>query len=299
MERDEPQEQPALYELLDPELPDRLEPQSERATRCLFCKAIEEHTPEVLRSLQDDVLPFYRALSIEVAKRTYANLGLQPLGLKGLEINPLFDTGHLPVTWWAVQSGMYEGNEAFALWKALRKWSEKYHLTEEWLRDLALHTLFYWREKVAGKPLDLLWHQLPSIEGVFDGQGDEIEFSSGAGQEFSNEGWNVGDQAWHEYRNFLRAAFDQFLADYHRRTIKQAVLGGWSKADDIRDNQQRFKWLALNLVKGLNPTEILKSFPWLNVSPSNIAKQMTLTAQQVGVTHRSSKGRPRKSESPS
>jgi hypothetical protein len=274
--------------LPDGKLPTRLEPFHDSYPRYLFYKALEEHTPEVLEHLRDDVLPAYAALTLVKSKQSYSKVGLRPAERVGLslDIDPGF-ASDLPISWWSVEQGASETQEALDLHTALTKWSSQFHLTNEWLLDLALHTLFHWREKKEeGQPVRLRWHRLPfGGMGAFDGWAPEFELTQ--------DGWDLNDEDWPQFRKRVQNAFEKSLNDYREQTTLIALNGGWRRAPDIRDSKQRFKWLALWQVKGWSAKEILE---WcqLKVNASNVEKQVKTSAEQAGVTlRRPQKGRRR------
>jgi hypothetical protein len=285
---------PALPLLALPEgkLPTHLEPFTDSRPRYLFYKALEEHTPEVLEHLRDNVLPVYQNLSVQIAEKSYAHIGLRPMKRKqkdkldrrGLDIEPGFNSD-LPVCWWEVEQGASKTQEALILHKAIQEWSEKFCLRDEWLHDLALHTLFHWRElRESGKPIAVRWYRLPfDGMGLFDGLGEEFVFWQ--------QSWNLAEEDWHECKKRLQQAFKAFLDEYHRQTVVLAVRGGWSQSPKIVDTRERFKWLALWQVKGWSAIKILGRCH-LKVNPSNVEKQVKASAKQAGVTlRRSRRGR--------
>jgi hypothetical protein len=268
----------------------RLEPFTEVLARHLFCKAMEAHTPEVLHRLCDDVLPAYQAVTVEIAKRSYTKGRLRPIGDGGLDIDPAF-TSELPVTWWAVERGALRTPEVAALCEAINKWSRQFNLGDEWLRDLALHTLYHWRQCVdSGKTIRLQWCRLPfGGMGVFDGRGEEFHFK--------HPGWNLHDEDWTEFKKGVRKAFETLLEEYRATVAGQARRGGWAEAPTIVDDRLRFQWLAWAKVRGWNAMRILEESNRIQTDISNVSKQVKLSAKQAGVVLRSLKGRPKKSES--
>jgi hypothetical protein len=282
---------PALPLLVLPEgkLPTRLEPFTDSRPRYLFYKALEEHTPEVLEHLRDNVLPVYQNLSVQIAEKSYAHIGLRPMKRKqkdkldrrGLDIEPGFNSD-LPVCWWEVEQGASKTPEASALYKAIREWSETFRLSDEWLLDLALHTLFHWTQRLElEKPIALRWHRLPfEGMGLFDGLGEEFVFRQ--------PGWNLNEGDWYDCKKRLQQAFKDFLDRHHRQTVVLAVRGGWSQGPKIVDTRERFKWLALWQVKGWSAIKILGRCH-LKVKPSNVEKQVKASAKQAGVTLRLSR----------
>jgi hypothetical protein len=169
----------------------------------------------------------------------------------------------------------------------MKNWSEQFRLTDEWVRDLALHTLFRWRQRAeSGKPVQLRWQRLPfgANFGLFNGQGKAFLFQ--------HPGWNLDVDDWQEFKRSVESSFKSFVAKYHRNTVAQAYAGGWGEAPDIRE-QLRFKWLALWQVKGLSAIKIL-AWSRQKVNPSNVEKQVKRSAKQADITLRPSKAGPRK-----
>jgi hypothetical protein len=267
-------------------LPTRLKPIYQSRARYLFCKAVEKDTPEVLKRLRNEVLPAYCALAIEVAQKSYSKVGLRPSERMkdALDIDPEF-TSDLPVCWWVVECGASETTQAQTLYSAMKNWSEQFRLTDEWVRDLALQTLFRWRQRAeAGEPVLLQWQRLPVGEyGLFDGRGEDFFFR--------HPGWNLRDD-WQNFKKSVEVAFKKIVVDYHRQVVIRAYAGGWEEAPDIRE-QLRFKWLALWQVRGLSAIKIL-SWSYLKVNPSNVEKQVKLSAKQADITLRPPKAGPRK-----
>ena len=279
---------PAHSELPDI-LPESFVENTHDRARWLFEKALAEDVQEVLESLEKDVLPSYLALSPEIAKRSFLDpTTLRQLGsfaINGM-IHPEFEPQDgLPVRSKSLERGANRSPEALQAYKALENWTARFELRDEWLRDLAVATLYGWAvDKRSKKPITRRWRHLPEVTTVAIYEGPNVEFVC--------PGWDLGRESWPEFLKRARKLFNDQLDSYRRDVTRSALDGGWDLAPDIRE-QQRFRWLAWYQTLGWSASTILNcKCRGLDVTENNVLKQIQISAQQATVTLRPSrKGR--------
>ncbi|MGZ3566024.1 MAG: hypothetical protein ACXWM4_10865, partial [Gemmatimonadaceae bacterium] len=94
--------------------------------RLEFIQKIEELAQEVLVSLAESVRPAYERLRTEIGEGELLSLNAETL-----------------------RSLAKHGRKDFgALLEGLEDWIDRYHLDAEWVRNMALRTLFHWTGKI-------------------------------------------------------------------------------------------------------------------------------------------------------
>jgi hypothetical protein len=159
-----------------------------------------------------------------------------------------------------------------ALDKALTEWARKFNLTDSWLLDLSLQTLYRW-ESNASALQDLHWadrgYETPPV----------ILTSEEARFHFSDPGWLPAHETWRQYEAKIKSNFNHQLEEYKSRTVNLAEGRGFEQQPEVR-NPNHFKWLARYQVLGESPSKIADHF---NVPDENtIWRAVTKTADQIG-----------------
>ena len=183
-----------------------------------FMTAIKKWRPFVLRTLRDKVLPLY--LELPWDKRLFGYGDAKGRGLP------------VVLSWDQMQSKALHNDKIASVCEALREWSKRYHLTDEWLLDAALATLHQWRQFPPSK--DLGWGPDYGVPPFFP---PDICFRA-PGINQTHEEWNKGKKA-------AMDQFEAYLENEHRPVnVKALRAAGWRESTEIRE-PIRFRWAAM------------------------------------------------------
>lgn len=248
------------------------------ALRQAFLRKVEELTPEVLQGLLDTVLPAYRAASQE---------------------------GVLPAPKWDRQR--WEGVDATAhphtaqLRTALLAWGARYHLTDDWLLDVALNTAWQqheWREETAERRKERdQWEQagteLPrEALAALDPPPQPTSFAAVPFSDiepvtpfaFEHEQWVPQWRTWHEYEAGLRNAFEDAVLRYRRAREAEAARRGLRQSPEKRDIDRHLAWLVQFQVDGQTYNEIASGLGGANLR--TVQRAVRDMARLTGLTLR-------------
>ena len=258
--------------------------------RYLFKQALRKETPGVLKSLADDVLPAYLAITPEIARQSYKPAIHPTVHARSSGFIAAIDGNQLPLYWWSIQAGTNESLEAAELKSKLWKWAERFHLSDEWLLDVAAQTLYFWRERKDQNEIGSSWGHLPTQ--VFSSIGlDECEF------ELPADAWDLDTEQWEEFETRVTEELLSRLAAYKERILSLAIDRGYERAPIIK-NEEHFRWLALYQVQGSSPKDIANHFRIEIRSAENIQntvlKAVRQKAKLISLTLRDSKAQSRK-----
>ena len=248
--------------------------------RYLFKQALRKETPEVLESLAEDVLPAYRAITPEIARQSYKPAIRPTVHVVLPASSQPIDGNQMPLFWWSIEAGAGESPEAAELKSKLWKWAERFHLTDEWLLDVAAQTLYSWRDP-NNKTIGANWGHLPTQ--VFGSISvDECKF------EIADIGWDVEVEPW---QTFEARITKQFQSQLREQMLMLAEEQGYEPAPQIR-NKKHFDWLAMYQVCGFSPKDVANHFQIetrraLNVQ-NTVWKAIEEKAAQISLTLRKS-----------
>lgn len=252
------------------------------ALRQAFLSKVAALAPEVRRTLLGTVLPPYRKATNEGAiprlwrwdRRRWEDLD--------------------PTTY----------PQTAALRSALLGWGERYHLTDDWLLDVALGTVWErheWDKEIAERRLErkqwkqemaqrrqnglpwmplMLGHRPPKPAGFADVPFADMEyvipFAFGRQVGFSHAGWVPQWKRWTEYEALLSSAWNHTLAELHR---------AW--ADAVREYRQAREQEAKQRGMSLSPVkhETERHMEWL-VRWQVLRQDRWEIARACGLTYR-------------
>lgn len=281
-----------------------------------FLYAIQRHVPEILRSLEHDVLPLYLPLYVATApamRPWYGWTEGRKLVSPGTPVTDIPDHEIEVIT-----------PEAVKARQAVISWAEDYHLGpsnfereglpgDTWFLERAHDTLRYWCHRrysdtrgKAWSPLgasDMLRFELSQRNAerkaeVFDpGKVRPLRFSSAPtiAIHFPSYEWqpdgeleaDLEDRIIANVRHWLRQhiAYGKAVAQQHR----------WEPTLEKRELENHLKWVVLYQVKELNFTEVAKC---VHRNRRHVTNEISNTAELIGIILRPARrGRPKKQDS--
>lgn len=263
-----------------------------------FLDALEMDTPEVLETLRDDVFPIYCALPRELKRQTSHGPKIERMvnTIGWLYPNDPPETEILRLPDLLTYSGLNSHNEspeARNLALALNTWATRYNLTDHWLFDLALQTVFHW-ERVKDAVKDPQWWGLGDLTRPSVVSEEERRFS------FTDPGWAPGYESWGMFEKRLRSGFEQQFQTYKKQITPLPERRGFRQPPEIR-KPDHFRYLVRYQVLGESPETIAEHFSKdqrvaeKGLDGNTVLKAVKKTAGQIGLTLRPSrKGRTKK-----
>lgn len=171
----------------------------------------------------------------------------------------------------------HDNQHEFApLWRALEAWIKRHNLDADWVRDMALRTLFHWTGRiVASRGIKLHFSApiLPNLVTV-----EEAPFV------LSDFGWIITNETRKAFVARITAEFNSYLAGYLRRVENRAKETGWIKTPQIRKSEKdsdafrHFEWLVRWQCQQWTTTKIAKEYGLGNPRKPKSAKGSTGTA---------------------
>lgn len=245
--------------------------------RAVFLRRVEQHAPEVLRSLREDVLPVYR--------HTWANPDLQTrVGRQWWDRNAA--SWHLIIDMVEQGQAGYEG--LVPLLHALQEWRDRFSLADDWLLSDALETLYTWT----------------CVPGHLDSAPDEfIQHDDDGGvwepivapAAFSLPECLPTLETWAAYEKRARRAFDAVLREYRRSVDAYAKAAGLVASTEKRnrtggDPFKHFDWLVRFQVQRWTHKKIAGHYRTTAghaYTEKTVASAIRRTAESIGLTRRS------------
>lgn len=161
-------------------------------------------------------------------------------------------------------------NEFASLLATLEGWIERHNLNAEWVRNMALRTLFHWTGKIVVVQGQRLQFTAP-ISGT-NSKMAEVPFS------FSESGWRITDETRTIFIARITAEFDSYLAGYMSRVESRAEEAGWTRTPQIRKSEngsdvfRHFEWLVRWQCQRWTTTKIAKEYGLGNPRKAKSAK---------------------------
>lgn len=253
--------------------------------RQAFLRKVESVAPHVLQDLLDNILPVYRGAVTE---------------------------GAIPALWqwdrprWeAVEPAQYP--HTARLRTEILSWGTRYCLTDDWLLDVALRTVWerYVREQESGERRD----ELAQVRVRYEQEGrppGQLEAAEKALQPtpapagfatvpfadiepvtpfvFEHEQWVPWWRTWADYEAELRTAFERVLREYRRARETEAVQRGLRPSPEKRDIDRHLAWLVQFQVKGQTYNAIAKGSDGADLR--NVQRAIKDMARLLGLTLR-------------
>ena len=190
--------------------------------RAAYFHALEEHWPEVLDTLLDDIMPLYEPRWHFAAGQRW-------------QIN---------TTWDKIQHDAKRED----LLNGLQKWAARFRITEEWIFDAALETLMVYSPKTRapGAPpsSERLWRCTPrGVHPLFAPKFDNAVWYP------ARHGW---PEEWEAFRSRIESQFRSQLAEYRRMA---ELKFGTGKEQNI---QRDARWTA-KYQRGQTTIEIMQA----------------------------------------
>ena len=250
--------------------------------RSAFLRAVQKHAPEVLTGLRK-VLPIFSTIPQSVFEQTSRGPAfVRPANqvdwlLFGAEPEPDFVMLPDLLYWRNIAFLASTDSRVSQLRNALTEWANKVHLTDDWLLDRALQTLYHWREHPAD--VSNFWEGLPSAQKFILSE-RERRF------EYEHEGWGLEFEPWEEFVKRLHADLQDALVKYQDRTQRLALDRGWSVQRKGRYRDEHFQWLVLFHVKEQSPSAIAGHS---RIEESTVMKAVARLTRAIGLTPRNSR----------
>ena len=254
-----------------------------------FLHAVEKYVPEVLSELKK-LGPLYETIPPEIFEQTSRGplfvrpnlievsfFGAQPQ----LEYSQLSD-----LLYWKNIEHFLDQFEVRQLRDAVLGWALKFNLTDEWVLDRAMQTLYRWRKT---PETENAWGSFP----IFAGDGLIIEATERL-FDFQHEGWGVEFEPWDEFLQRFQSDLDKKLDVYRQRVLNIAQTRGWTQRPNILYKPGHFQWLAVFQTRGKSPAEVLEDTNMREMDPSTALKAIQNVADAIGLTLR----KPRKGRKP-
>jgi hypothetical protein len=222
-----------------------------RYAKLEFIGKIEEIAQEVLVDLAESVRPNYERIRAVIDQDELLSLDAETL--RDLAKDRRNDFG--------------------GLLAALEAWTERYSLNADWVRNMALRTLFHWTGKIVATKGQRLQFIAP-ISGP-NSKMAEVPFS------FSESGWRITDETRTTFVARITAEFDSYLAGYMNRVESRAKKAGWMRTTQIRKSEKgadafrHFEWLVRWQCQRWTTTKIAKEYGLGNPRKAKSAKGST------------------------
>lgn len=201
-----------------------------------FIGKIEELAQKVLVDLAESVRPNYERVRTKIDPNELLSLDAETLR----------------------KLSTSDRNEFADLLAALEAWIKVHNLDADWVRNMALRTLFHWTGRIVvvqGQPLQFIAPILVKNSLIA-----EMPFS------FSADGWRITGETQSAFDTKVRAEFDAYLKGYIRRVRNRAVEAGWKTTPQIRksgensDVFRHFEWLVRWQCQRWTTTKIAKEY---------------------------------------
>jgi hypothetical protein len=190
--------------------------------------------PKVVVNLRSNVLPKYQAVPLYIRRKNGHGPWFR---------DELGDYGRYPdVVLWKNLT-RYDRHSAIRnLQKELLQWGQELNLTDQWLLDGALYTLYRWARNPTGAFLrdPAAWNRLSQVPYEDESRGfssKEQEFR------FESDGWYADQETWNDFKNRVTKQFGEKLAHYELYMEKLATTRDLVRPIDIR-YPNHYEWLA-------------------------------------------------------
>ena len=157
---------------------------------------------------------------------------------------------------------------------ALRKWTTKFNVDDEWLVNDALRTLRGWFVAPEWRR-SLRWDTQYGLSRITASTGERFEFTC--------EGWETELLTWSRYSESVRERFAKQLSQYERETRKLAESHGLVRARR-KYSPNNFDWFVLYQFAGQSSTEIAKT-GYGDDPDSTVLKGIKAVAKLIGWQH--------------
>jgi hypothetical protein len=246
--------------------------------RINFFEAIKKHAPNVLATLEKEVLPLYLKYAKDETsiERLYQNPLLTPSAIEAKA--RLWSEPNLKAELKNLDEHLYP---VARLQHAISNWAKQSGMVDEWCIVEVLQTLALWCEQ--GSTGD--WAYGP--ESLTD---EDLKFT------FSYPLWNFEADSWSSYERKIIGEFTKELSAYRERVEEAAKVNKVAIIETKRKEKSsphHFTWLVEYQVNGLEYAEIVDKNPsTMTLTSSTISGAVHNTAALIGLTLRKAKRGP-------
>jgi hypothetical protein len=248
--------------------------------RSIFLIELASRAPEAWRFLHDQILPVYRAVYPQISAEKSEGPRTQRVqnfvGWLFSDEAPAVITEQLPdVLYWKHIDRLEKQYPPLATVKDLLiGWSTRFRLTDPWLLDTALQTLY--RMQSPPKPIMGHFWRLPvTIVPPLDINRSWV---------LTNNGWDPHLESWKEFYGRISAEFYERLSLYRTKLEAFLAQSDWTPKPEIRQ-RKHFAWLVMYQVKAWSPSKIAGELA-PSVEESTIIKGVEKAARLAGITLR-------------
>jgi hypothetical protein len=290
-----------------------IEAQTRLTAREEFLRQIKRTAPQVLSELAKDALPIYRdiyPINIE-RKKESSNVELALfyftlMNWRDLQ-SPLFPVFFRELKEPPNEARFIENEfqkypklsddlknlheKLSNLENALRRWSERFNLTDEWCLDHALQTLAHWVSS----------GELENFDWQYKLKSYDFEESNGDGiRTFKYLAWNPKADTWSSYKQRTEKALAEELANY-RKQVEQSIKADKQYIAREKTSGEHYKWLVYFQIEGLTVEGVIIKYQLKGLhipSRSAVSEAIYSLASLIDLTpHTEIKNRERKKSS--
>lgn len=229
-----------------------------------FFKAIKTHAPEVLASLEADVLPAYEDW-LKIANLNY--------GLASMATLPEILSEY-------ARSNASFGDNQISFESKIIAWAQNYRLTDSWCIHESLSTLN-------------LWHEQPQRRGDWSYSTRRRMLDLEGSFHFEFPPYNSSIETLRSYKNRIKVAFEGWLEEYianYNDSLEKTHNKDYRAHKP--QHEDHFAWLVEHQIKGLRYEEIANKHPSKdNINLSSISEAITRLARLIGLSLRATHGR--------
>lgn len=257
--------------------PDDEDSQVTTTARLVFLARVEDVAPEVVDHLREKVLPLYQEAR---------DNGMTWPRRASWERSPSF-WRRLPKV--AERHPDERGYQALMpLYDVLTSWADTYHLTDEWLLEDALHTLYAWTEWP--RLLEVVPERFhPGGAGSMVPEMDPPTLEVGP--------WDPTIETWAGFQDRARETFERWLRDYRTAGDAWADDLGLESAPEKRPRKGdplalHWEWVARYQCQGWSYAQIAEHYDKGTKNPSghsgarNVSRTVRDLADLMGLTLR-------------
>ncbi|MGE4412189.1 MAG: hypothetical protein AB7E45_00655 [Candidatus Caldatribacteriota bacterium] len=185
--------------------------------RQTFWCILEKRAPKTLKYLKKEILPIYNELFPEDYSSTCGTLNLMRLRWKRIGAVNIVCRGHLT-----------------PLIEVINKWSERFNLHDDWIKDKLLKTLADWRNNPPKENEKLYYY---GIEVIIFASNKPIPYS------FKTKDWNFSLETWGDAKKRITLDFKTSLDQYKKEKEELAKKSGLVKTRFKRKLDKQIRWL--------------------------------------------------------
>lgn len=227
--------------------------------RTFFLHVFQRYAPETMKFIKDKILPIYNKLLSEYNS----------------SLSDIVDFNNL--TWRKLQHANEDcSNCLIHLIEIINEWSNKFNLSDEWVKDMLLLNLSYWKGFPPEKKLSWDTTIFVKAEGTFQPLPITITI----------EGWNSIVEPWEKFKKRMNSEFQRFLKQHKKEVEESAKKSGLVKARNRRQIAKHMHWLIKYQIckKSYGQISQEEKVGKKKHDESTIIKAINNTARLIGLT---------------